>query len=292
MGDKLEKEQIQENRQSDKNIDSQTVESFGAEWRHFDQSDLDASELQSIFDAYFSIFPWDKLPIKSEGFDMGCGSGRWAKMVAPRVERLNCIDPSEAALSVARKNLSSLQNINFVHAGVDDKPLPPSSQDFGYSLGVLHHIPDTRQAMKSCVELLKFDAPFLVYLYYNFDNRPSWFRAIWRISELFRWSISRLPERGKFVVTDVLAALVYWPLAKLHNLLDRVGFSVPNLPLHAYRDKSFYTMRTDSRDRFGTPLEQRFSRAQIRSMMEYAGLKDIVFRESDAYWCALGYRQT
>ena len=24
---------------------------------------------------------------------MGCGSGRWAKIIAPQIKKLNCIDP-------------------------------------------------------------------------------------------------------------------------------------------------------------------------------------------------------
>ena len=33
---------------------------------------------------------------------MGCGSGRWAKVVAPRVGLLNCIEPS-SAIKIAKK---------------------------------------------------------------------------------------------------------------------------------------------------------------------------------------------
>ena len=33
---------------------------------------------------------------------MGCGSGRWAKFIAPKVKILNCIDPSFKALKVAK----------------------------------------------------------------------------------------------------------------------------------------------------------------------------------------------
>ena len=48
-------------------------------------------------------------------------------------------------------------------------------------------------------------------------------------------------------------------------------------------------MRTDARDRFGTPLEQRFSKSQIQSMMESAGLEKISFSNNAPYWCAIGY---
>jgi ubiquinone/menaquinone biosynthesis C-methylase UbiE len=271
-----------------KNIDPKTVESFGEEWGRFDQSSLSSKEHQDIFESYFSVFPWASLPPNAEGFDMGCGSGRWAVLVAPKVGKLNCIDPSPEALSVARKNLGGLSNVAFINAGVDDQPLAPGSQDFGYSLGVLHHIPDTFLAMKSCVAMLKPGAPFLVYLYYNFDNRPAWFRAIWKVSDILRKVLSKLPSFAKFFVTDVVAALVYWPLARTAALLESLGINCKNLPLYSYRDKSFYTMRTDSRDRFGTPLEQRFSRVEIQAMMQKCNLTNIRFAEGEVYWCAVG----
>ena len=67
----------------------------------FNQSNLSDKDLNIYFNKYFSIFPWDLINSESEGFDMGCGSGRWAKKVALKVKRLNCIDPSEA-IEVAR----------------------------------------------------------------------------------------------------------------------------------------------------------------------------------------------
>jgi hypothetical protein len=48
-------------------------------------------------------------------------------------------------------------------------------------------------------------------------------------------------------------------------------------------------MRTDALDRFGTRLEQRFSKNEIQQMMESAGLVDIVFREDAPFWCAVGF---
>jgi SAM-dependent methyltransferase len=271
-----------------KNIDVDTVNSFGDEWSRFDQSSLDTAEHKDIFNDYFSIFPWDLLPKDAEGFDMGCGSGRWAKLVAPRVGKLNCIDPSAEALKVTRSNLVGQSNVNFINAGVDDKPLAAASQDFGYSLGVLHHIPDTLAAMRSCTTLLKTGAPFLVYLYYNFDNRPAWFRVIWQASDLMRKILCTFPPAIKFIFTDILAAVVYWPLARLSWLLEKLKFDAKNIPLYIYRNKSFYTMRTDSRDRFGTPLEQRFSKVQIKEMMLASGLTDIRFSDTEAFWCAVG----
>ena len=269
------------------NLDQRTVEGFGDEWTRFDQSGMSVTEAQIIFDNYFSIFPWDSLPDNASGFDMGCGSGRWARFIAPRVGRLHCIDPS-SAIDIARSNLSAFDNVEFHSASVADNSLLKESQDFGYSLGVLHHVPDTAAAIRSCVELLRPGAPLLLYLYYAFDNRPVWFRSLWKISDFFRHIISRLPPKLKNIVTDFIALVMYLPIARCSALLDAFGVNVKHIPLYAYRHCSFYTMRTDSLDRFGTALERRFSRSEIESMMRSAGLVNIRFSDSSPYWCAVG----
>ena len=274
------------------NIDRKTVEGFGAEWAAFDQSALTPDEHRQLFDHYFHLFPFEELPENAVGFDLGCGSGRWAALVAaePRVGRLHCIDPAPAALDVARQRLAHSDKVDFHLASVDSLPLANSSQDFGYSLGVLHHVPDTRAALAACTAKLKPGAPFLLYLYYRFDQRPAWFRALWRASDIARRGISRLPFALRKAVTGGFAAMVYWPLARTARLLEKSGRDIGGFPLSAYRDTSFYTMRTDALDRFGTRLEQRFTRPEIEAMMTEAGLERIVFSERFPFWVALGRR--
>lgn len=271
------------------NLDLSTVASFGDEWQRFDQRKMSFPEAESVFADYFSIFPWDLLPPDAEGFDMGCGSGRWAYFVAPRVGLLHCIDPS-TALNVARQLLACHSNVQFHQASVAESGLPPNSQDFGYSLGVLHHVPNTTAAIRSCTFLLKPGAPLLLYLYYALDNRPLWFRLIWHLTNTARLTICRLPPRPKQFVTDLIALSVYWPLARIASLAKAVGISVDSFPLSYYCNSSFYMMRTDARDRFGTPLEQRFSRAEIYDMCTTAGLVDLRFSNRAPYWCVIGFK--
>ena len=221
---------------------------------------------------------------------MGCGSGRWARLVSPKVGHLNCIDPSEA-IYVAKRNLSNFDNISFYKNSVEDSVLPLASQDFGYSLGVLHHIPDTKRAIKACVDLLKTDAPLLLYLYYKFDNRPLYYRFIWRLSNLARQIICRLPSKVKNIITDIAAILIYYPMSRLSYIFDKIGVDISHFPLSYYRNHSFYTMRTDARDRLGTPLEKRFTKLEIEKMMRQSGLKSIVFSDSLPYWCVVGIKK-
>ena len=272
------------------NVDHDVVQDFGYEWRTFDQSALDSRELEEIFDTYFDIFPFDLISKESVGFDMGCGSGRWAMKLAPRVRTLHCIDASQMALDQAKKTLAHVNNCAFECASVADTSLADESQDFGYSLGVLHHIPDTYAGIQNCVRKLKVGSPFLIYLYYAMDNKPGWFRILWKLSDHLRFVLSKLPFGPKLFLSQLIAAGVYLPLARLSWVLEKLGVDVRHMPLCAYRDRSFYVMRTDSLDRFGTKLEQRFTRAQILSMLSKSGLEQVRFSEKMPYWVAVGLK--
>ena len=272
------------------NVDKDVVAGFGDEWSRFDQTALTEDELGRMFDNYFSIFPWARIGPDAVGFDLGCGSGRWAKLVAPRVGKLYLFDPSADALAVAKRNLSDADNCEFDLAGADDIPLEDNSCDFGYSLGVLHHIPDTEAGMRECISKLKLGAPFLVYLYYNFDNRPVWFRAVWKASNGVRQVICRLPNSLRYAVSQVMAATVYFPLARLAWAAEKMGANVANFPLSQYRSNSFYVMRNDALDRFGTRLEKRFSKTEVEEMMHRCGLENITF-STTSFWTAVGFKK-
>ena len=50
-------------------------------------------------------------------------------------------------------------------------------------------------------------------------------------------------------------------------------------------------METDSLDRFGTKLEQRFTKNEIYKMMKKSGLTDIKFSKNSPYWVAVGVKK-
>jgi SAM-dependent methyltransferase len=272
------------------NLDPRTVAGFADEWLRFDQAGLAEDESAELFQNYFRIFPWTALPPRATGFDLGCGTGRWARHVAPMVGQLHCIDASAEALSVAKRNLRAHENCRFHAASVSAIPLSDYSMDFAYSLGVLHHVPDTLEGIRSCVAKLKAGAPFLIYLYYAFDNRPAWFRILWKSTDLLRNVISKFPHPLRYGLSQLIAVTVYLPLARLCHLFEWLGLDVSSLPLSYYRRRSFYTMRTDALDRFGTALEHRFSASQITQMLSDAGLERITLSDAPPFWCALGYK--
>jgi len=270
------------------NLDRATVDHFGEEWSSFKQDEGWGHDgLDKAFAQYFTPLPSGALNVNAVVGDFGAGSGRWAIKVAPLVSQLYVLEPSPAAMSVARQALSRFNNVSYIAEPIGGPSMPVGRLDVAYSLGVIHHIPDSTQALRDIRATLKPGGLFLGYLYYALDNRPAWFKAIWRASDMARSWISPMPASRKRHVTNTVAALVYWPLARTSRLLSKLGVPVAHMPLNQYSDKSFYLMRNDALDRLGTPLEQRFTRAQIAEMLLLAGfeISTLIFSDSEPFWC-------
>jgi ubiquinone/menaquinone biosynthesis C-methylase UbiE len=272
-----------------KNLDKKVIQEFGDEWKKFDYENLNQDAILNNFNQYFHIFPWDIIGSSHEGFDMGCGSGRWAQFVAKKVGKLNCIDPSDA-IEVAKEKMKNYENVQFWHETTEGCSINSGSQDFGYCLGVLHHIPNTLDALKDCARLLKSGSPFLLYLYYNLDNKPWWYKFLWKISDIFRIIISRMPRILKRPLCDFIALSIYLPLVSVSKIFKFLNFDISNFPLSDYHTKPFYQYRNDALDRFGTRLEQRFSKKEIKEMLTSAGFERISFSESAPFWCSISYK--
>lgn len=272
------------------NIDLVTVHSFGEEWKAFHA--FKDEEIEKIGDTYFDIITPAMIGSDKLAADFGCGTGRWTKYFHNKVGAIAAIDPSDAIFS-ASEVLKEVKNVQFYKASIDNLPFPDNYFDIGFSLGVLHHIPDTQKAMDACVQKIKPGGFFLVYLYYNLDNRGSLYKGLFYVSNIVRNLVSKIPGRLKRFTCNLLAVLFYMPFILFSRLLKFLGVSKRvrrHIPLFSYESTSFYIIRNDTLDRFGTPLEQRFSRKQINTMMTNSGLHDIVFSEQTPYWHAVGQK--
>lgn len=269
------------------NIDAGVVETFGEEWLKF--KDYSNKEINSIAGMYFDIVGEDIANKNSYALDIGCGTGRWTKFLAGKLGFIEAIDPSNAVFA-ADHLLKDVENVRITKASVETIPFNDETFDFAMSVGVLHHIPNTQQAMIDCVKKVKKGGYFYCYLYYNFDNKGPVFKALFALSNVIRLVVSRLPAAIKRVSCDALAVLLYMPFVLTSRLLSVLGLTklAKQIPLSDYADKSFFVIRNDSLDRFGTRLEHRFSRKQVIELMENSGLENIVVGEGSPFYHAVG----
>ncbi len=244
------------------NIDKQVVNDFGEEWLRFhDFSDDVISESVS---EYFDILDAGLISKQTYVLDIGCGTGRWTKYIARKAGFVEAVDPSKSIFAAA-KLLKETPNVRLTKASVETLPFEDNTFDFAMSIGVLHHIPDTQQALKDCVRKVKPGGHFYLYVYYNLEGKGIFFKIIYQVATLIRKVISRFPLPIKRLACDLIAVVAYMPLILLTRLLRKVGLKklAALLPLNSYHNKSFYMIRNDALDRFETRLEHRFSQEAI-----------------------------
>jgi SAM-dependent methyltransferase len=238
---------------------------------------------------YFDILTDDIINKNTYALDIGCGTGRWTKYLSNRIGFIEAIDPSNAVLA-ADYLLSGVDNVRIAKASVETIPFDDETFDFAMSIGVLHHIPDTQQAMIDCVKKVKKGGYFYCYLYYNLDNKGFIFKSLFHISNFFRKIVSRMPAGLKRFSCDLMAIFFYMPFVLTARLFNLIGLKkiARKIPLSDYANKSFFIIRNDTLDRFGTRLEQRFSKNQVEELMRRSGLENIIISPASPYYHAVG----
>ena len=275
-------------RDKDENLDQNVIDGFGHEWAAFDYAETETAEaLDAQFAAYcapIDLFQFN--PETSLAGDFGAGSGRWSSRLAPYFSSVYALEPSDGASTVLKTKFVGDPKIVVLKETVGVNSIPVGSLDLAMSLGVLHHIPDTALAIKDVSRSIKPGGVFLCYLYYNLENKPAYYKLIFKGVNIVRQVISASPQPLRRFSATIIAALVYWPLAQLSKVLSKLGRNTSNLPLHHYANMPFVMLANDALDRFGTSLEQRFSKAEITEMLRAAGfdLTTLRFSEIEPFW--------
>ena len=272
----------------DENVDQEVIISFGHEWEVFDYAETETDDaLNAQFLAYSSPIDLGQFNSSaSVAADFGAGSGRWTSRLLPYFSTVYSLEPSEGANKVLKNKFASEVRVKILQETVGANSIPSKSLDLAMSLGVLHHIPDTGLAIRDVSSKIKSGGYFLCYLYYKLENKPFFYRGLFWASNSLRWVISRMPYAMRRLIARLIAGAIYLPLARTSNILRIRGKDVSNFPLHHYADMPFVMLQNDALDRFGTRLEQRFSKKDIISMLDIAGfdLSTLTFSEREPFW--------
>ena len=270
------------------NIDNEVVQHFGKEWAKFNYSDGKADgALDDQFAAYtepIDLGIFDRS--NSIAADFGAGSGRWTERLKPYFNKIYALEPSVEAVHVLKSKFENDQQIVVLNQSVERNSIPDNSLDFAMSLGVLHHIPNTRLAIADVSKKIKPGGIFLCYLYYKIEDKPYYYRLTFKVVNTIRYLVSRLPHSIRMRLAKFIAVIIYLPLARLSRMRKQAGKDIRNIPLHHYADMPFVMLENDALDRFGTRLEQRFNKLEISQMIEAANfdLSSLKFSQIEPFW--------
>ena len=151
---------------------TQVQDSFSEKWRRI--PDYGHTEATRKFQLgwYLQRYGWETMEKLAEFLqtrecilDAGTGLGRDARMYAENMNgQVYGVDISDS-IDIARERLEHIPNLHLVQADIMELPFPEEMFDFIASDQVLHHTPDTEQAFKKLVPLLRRGGQIAIYVY-------------------------------------------------------------------------------------------------------------------------------
>jgi SAM-dependent methyltransferase len=239
--------------------------SFGDQWNWFSKVQLDrqATGQRESYETFV-----DKTGVRPEQLegktvlDVGCGMGRFADVVSAAGARVVGFDLSRA-VDAAQENLGQRENVAIVQADVFALPFRPEAFDFVYSIGVLHHTPDTRAAFDCLPRLLKPGGTLAIWVYSG--ERAA--RRYTRISDLYRRWTTKMDRDRLLRVCRRLE-----PLGRFYR--TRVGrLFIPLLPVSAHPDPEWRVL--DTFDWYSPRYQWKHTWAEVEGWFREAGLAGI-----------------
>ena len=267
----------------DDELARRTQASFGYEWTQF--NDWQPSGEVNFLD-YFENAPLESLK-DAVVLDAGCGMGRHATQMAAHAAHVVAVDFS-SAIDQARRNAASRDNVDCVQADLTELPFADGTFDYVYSIGVLHHLADTRGAIRRVVEKAKIEGHVRIYLYWKRSGAAGVLLA--GVTAARRLT-TRLPFPVLKGVSWLLSIGLMGAVILPYRALSKAGIRAHQTwPLFVYAKYPFNVLYNDQFDRFSAPIEQRFSPDEVRRMMSDAGLSNV--RLYPRYgWVAEGVRE-
>jgi uncharacterized protein YbaR (Trm112 family) len=181
--------------------------SFGDEWHRFRTVQIDSANgtTESVdgFARKTGLGPGDV-----EGrlvLDAGVGAGRYAEVMARWGAEVIGVDLTRA-VDAAAENLRGVAAAHLVQADIFALPFRDGTFDLAYSIGVLHHTPDTAGAFRCVAATVKKGGQLAVYVYFAGGLARY-------VSDALRTITTRLPRPVVYYASTVAI-----PLNVVHQL--------------------------------------------------------------------------
>lgn len=148
---------------------NQVSKSFGYKWTNssFGQNDKEfETKLKGPILGFMGILEKDLSFVKNKTvLDVGVGSGSSARLWAGQAKEFHGVDISSAVYKAPNAIKNFCENPILAQADLNNLPYLDKSFEVVISNGVLHHTPNTKNALKSIIKKLKPGGDCLFYVY-------------------------------------------------------------------------------------------------------------------------------
>lgn len=261
-----------------------TARNFGEQWLVFDH--VSRHHEQQFRDWIAPVTP-DFVRGKTV-IEAGCGKGRHTRSIAEWGARdVIGVDLSEA-VDAAFQNTRDLENAHIIQADIYRLPLRPVF-DYGFSVGVLHHLPDPRAGFGALVKSLKPGGAVSAWIYGRENN--GW--IVHFINPLREHITSKLPMRVLYLLSFAPSLVLYAALKLIYAPLRE-----SRLSRHLfYADYLSYISRFPFReihnivhDHLTAPTAFYISRAEFAEWFAEARARDVIIAwHNRNSWRGFGY---
>lgn len=235
-------------RESDRGLASRTADAFGEQWTKLGR---DASVTRADLLMHLPS-RWNASVFAGLVLDAGCGTGRYAALVAEYGAEVIGLDASRAVDEAARLH----PELSLIQADLAAPPFKDGTFDLVYSFGVLHHLPDPVMGLHASFRLVRSGGRLLVWVY---SRHGGVFR---RGRRLVRRMTARAPALVPLlaaVATGVLWTLYLWPHRLARRAPARLSF---------YGDKGLRQLYVDCHDALAAPAEIYLGEEDCRAWLE------------------------
>ena len=244
------------------------VESFSFEWHTHRSTQLDSKTGRNETEKDFQIktgFTSDELKDKLV-LDAGCGVGRHMEVALKYGASVVGVDLS-FSVDVAYENVGKNLKANVIQADILNLPFKSEVFDAAYSMGVLHHTPDTKKAFLSLVPLIKEGGKIAIFVY---SNEGFYMKLYNKNSDFWRFFTTRVPEKKLYAFCNNYANLMY-PLKKIRYLRAILQLVLPPSSYHPNR----IWRVLDTYDWISPKYQWKHTYKEVEGWFKEAGLKKI-----------------
>jgi SAM-dependent methyltransferase len=192
------------------------------------------------------------------------------------------VELSPGGILATAARISTVPRARLVRGNILAMPLRSNAFDYAYSYGVVHHTIDPEGAVREIARTLKPGGDLLVYVYEDFARRGLRWQAALAAVNAVRRPISAMPPAAIRRVCAILAPFVFTAC----TLPSRYFSWAARFPYPATQNPTMASLIPDLYDRLAAPIEERYSEAGARALVEQAGctVKAVAYIRGWAVW--------